>query len=505
LVLIFACLCGLFWFASMRLSVVSDDAFISFRYAKHLVEGKGLVFNEGERVEGYTNFLWTLLMAAGHMLGFQMPLLAQSISILCAALLVIAVGIFSRSCFRDRSLPYCSYIAPTLLAANPLFWEHMRSGLETVFFALLTFLSVATWCRRGKRGVSAYLTGFLLGLAYLTRPEAGLWAAGFIAVDTSWALIKKQKLSDLAPTVAKYVGVFASIVLVHIAWRVSYYGDWLPNTFYAKSVSNWAWGVNHTYSFLLATGFLPTIAAGVGPVVIRKKWAVGMSAIICTVIIYNLRMGGDFIFTGRFLIPLLPMTYIMIQELARSAFSTFGNKAHAGRLGKGLILLCPAGLLVFFLAGAVREWGVAQIWAYECRQSEAFNVWAGKCIRQHTDPTETIAVVSAGRIPYYAERRTIDMLGLNDRHIARYGIIDKSCYVGHQRTDIDYILDRRPEVILVPNKRQASRFAAAEYHMHQNPRFPDLYRRISFECEGLTFRIYVRRDLLSAEHAENAE
>ena len=49
----------------------TDDAFISFRYAENLSEGKGLVFNEGERVEGYSNFLWTLWIAAGLSLGFE--------------------------------------------------------------------------------------------------------------------------------------------------------------------------------------------------------------------------------------------------------------------------------------------------------------------------------------------------------------------------------------------------------------------------------------------------
>ena len=42
---------------------IQDDAFISFRYAKNLIEGNGLVFNVGERVEGYTNFLWTILLS----------------------------------------------------------------------------------------------------------------------------------------------------------------------------------------------------------------------------------------------------------------------------------------------------------------------------------------------------------------------------------------------------------------------------------------------------------
>src|SRR6266850_6494270 len=41
---------------------IQDDAFISFRYADNFVHGRGLVWNEAERVEGYTNFLWTMLI-----------------------------------------------------------------------------------------------------------------------------------------------------------------------------------------------------------------------------------------------------------------------------------------------------------------------------------------------------------------------------------------------------------------------------------------------------------
>ena len=42
-----------------------DDAFITFRYAANLAHGHGLVFNPGERVEGYSNFLWTVLLGIG--------------------------------------------------------------------------------------------------------------------------------------------------------------------------------------------------------------------------------------------------------------------------------------------------------------------------------------------------------------------------------------------------------------------------------------------------------
>jgi arabinofuranosyltransferase len=48
---------------AMQLAWLSDDGFISFRYAQNLAEGRGLVYNAGEYVEGYTNLLWTLALA----------------------------------------------------------------------------------------------------------------------------------------------------------------------------------------------------------------------------------------------------------------------------------------------------------------------------------------------------------------------------------------------------------------------------------------------------------
>src|SRR5436189_992982 len=61
---------------------MDDDAFISFRYAQNLAEGNGLVFNPGERVEGYTNFLWVLLLAAGDVLGAAPDVAAHGWSLL---------------------------------------------------------------------------------------------------------------------------------------------------------------------------------------------------------------------------------------------------------------------------------------------------------------------------------------------------------------------------------------------------------------------------------------
>ena len=72
-VLAFAALCAFFWVTSGWMSEFTDDAFISFRYARHLIDGQGLVYNPGERVEGFSNLLWVLAMAAGYAVGLDMP------------------------------------------------------------------------------------------------------------------------------------------------------------------------------------------------------------------------------------------------------------------------------------------------------------------------------------------------------------------------------------------------------------------------------------------------
>ena len=73
-------------------SWLSDDAFISWRYAQNLVAGNGLVYNPGERVEGYTNFLWTVLLALCQALGLDMEAASVLFAFLATAALTLVVG-----------------------------------------------------------------------------------------------------------------------------------------------------------------------------------------------------------------------------------------------------------------------------------------------------------------------------------------------------------------------------------------------------------------------------
>jgi arabinofuranosyltransferase len=68
-----AALCA--WLAWMAVYQV-DDAFIVYRYAANLARGDGFVFSPGERVEGVTCFLWSLLLAPWAAAGLRLPIVA---------------------------------------------------------------------------------------------------------------------------------------------------------------------------------------------------------------------------------------------------------------------------------------------------------------------------------------------------------------------------------------------------------------------------------------------
>ena len=71
----------------------------------------------------------------------------------------------------------------------------------------------------------------------------------------------------------------------------------------------------------------------------------------------------------------------------------------------------------------------------------------GLALAEYTAPQATIAVHAAGQIPYYSERRTIDLLGLNDPVIAK-GPMTGPFYPGHDKWNYGYsILQLKPDLI----------------------------------------------------------
>src|SRR5438132_1627459 len=125
----------------IALNYVVDDAFITFRYVDNFVHGHGLVYNVGERVEGYTDFLWAMLLSLIAFVSPHVNLLAaaQVLGVGFGAATMILSSRFSRLTARvtGGQQDGFSLIAPALLATSTAFVAWSTGGLETTLYAFL--------------------------------------------------------------------------------------------------------------------------------------------------------------------------------------------------------------------------------------------------------------------------------------------------------------------------------------------------------------------------------
>ena len=293
------------WLASVSW-FLTDDAFISFRYARNLLEGHGLVFNVGERVEGYSNFLWTVELAAiWGVFGVRPEYAAPWLSV---AFTAGTIAVMLWWALRTPALPYrglTAWIALGLVCSSATFavWTS-GGGLETrqfTFFIILAVVSLALY-RRNKWGLLA--ASLSLAAAALTRPEGPLIAA----ICVAWYAI--QSMADagrLRPDwrsidwrgLACLIAPCAIIIAAHFLFRYAYYGEWLPNTYYAKFVRPWyESGFRYLWAAAVETGlYLLLPLAWIG---LRQRWPAhrdGSYALVLLLIsvhlIYVMRNGGD--------------------------------------------------------------------------------------------------------------------------------------------------------------------------------------------------------------------
>jgi arabinofuranosyltransferase len=209
-----------------------DDAFISFRYAKNLASGHGLVFNSGEKVEGYTNFLWTVILAGFSRLGFDIPTVSIILGVSLAAVGLYLTYLLAEVVMTEHRWPKkFAWIAPIIITFYPGYSYWAFSGMEgTLLLCLVTgFLIIAV---KGMDSWLAIILTAVLGvLAATTRWETViLWPIIVLAM-----LFQPGKFSvrNLIKPAALSLMLITGFGIYFLA-RFAYYGELLPNTFYAK-------------------------------------------------------------------------------------------------------------------------------------------------------------------------------------------------------------------------------------------------------------------------------
>ncbi|MEO8843539.1 MAG: hypothetical protein ABI591_09470 [Kofleriaceae bacterium] len=425
----------------------TDDAYISFVYARSLVEGHGLTWF-GAHVEGYTNFLWVLWSAVGLELGANPLVWAWGLSLAAlAATLVITYRIAAL-----RSVPIAGTAAIALLATNFTFLAFGTSGLETMLQTALlagVWLEVEKLRRQPPNLEQVIVTATYASLALWTRLDS----APVLAV---LAIVAAHRLAKTGASVRTWVGA-AMPVLVLVGgwflWKLSFYDSILPNTFYAKAgTGHAAHGAWFVAQFLTAYMLWPLLAGVAVLAIVRRRVASALPlAMVAAQVAYVIAVGGDFM-EFRFFVPILPPLAIALGEFATTA---------APRLPR--VELRVAALIGFTAAFSLRHGltfeGVADHSYDSVPQLATFfnkvrgNDWSklGSSLRVLGETSATIACNGAGAIPFNANLPTVDQLGLTDPWVARHGSRAPESYPrpGHQRyATYDYLKSRAVTFVL---------------------------------------------------------
>jgi arabinofuranosyltransferase len=420
----------------------SDDAYISFRYARNLVEGHGLVFNPGERVEGYTNFLWVMIAALPLALGRDPVAWTRVVGLLATLASLWGVG---RAAGRLTGRPLLAGAAALLLALSPSAAVWAAAGLETPLFAALVLWSVwlvAEALEAGRHPPAP--AAVLLGAAALTRPEGLLVAALVLAATAPLAARRDGVLAWL-----RFAGVVALVVGPWLVWRALYYGDLLPNTFHAKvglsSAQAWR-GFVYGLEFLVECGSWTLAAVGLGLVLLRRRPACRlMLAVVVPYLAYVVVIGGDALPMYRFFVPMLGLLAILLAAGVAAFIARRPGEA-ARPPWVAAVPLAAWALVCVWPAFAGGSYRFVEQDRREVATWRAIGLW----FEGHALPGQSIALVPAGAIPYYSRLPAIDMLGLTDRTVARHAVpAIGSQPAGHERSDAAYVLSRRPTFILL--------------------------------------------------------
>lgn len=419
---------------------VQDDAFISFRYAANLIGGQGLVFNPGDPVEGYTNFLWTLAMAGGMALGVN-PVMLSIIGGMAASAGVALVSWRIAAVLVGPDHPWLALLAPALLLTDTGLALESVQGLESSFFSMLVGLGLLGALRESESPDAPPWSAVALALAALTRPEGAL----------AFGLLFGGRLLLTRSQPGRRAWVGASLVIgtlvAHEALRLGYYGDWVPNTFHAKvggGLTAAQRGLGYLAGFAmshvgLSLGLLLGLAGTLK--LARRRPAAWLPLIlILPWLAYIVTVGGDFKGTWRFVLPLLaPMAALVAAGLAE----LLGTRPRAiAGTALGLLLVQGAMDLPRALPDALDR---ASYRAIDMEQRLAVGHW----LRQNVPGDTLLAIHSAGTIPYASGLPTIDLWGLSDRHIAKAPISDMGAgTAGHEKRDYDYAFGLNPALYI---------------------------------------------------------
>lgn len=426
------CACFLFHAAAQH-DVLVDDAWIFHRYAANWAAGLGLVFNAGERVEGYSSLLWTTMLALGARLAVRPEVLAPLLGLCFGCLtLILASAMTRRLVPRSAWLPVVTPIAVSLSTGLAYF---AVAGMDTPLFAcvlLAAAWSAVRWTEGGRTlplvlGLTALIVVRAEGLAYV----AALLAVLRVAVRGDDARVRAHRL---------LVAWAVVVAALQFGGRWMYYGEWVPAPALSKAILEHAVRETARLHLPLSALVLPILRRGVdyqrhvlvallvpaaALVVARARglrapvaaW-ISMSLVVTNALLIVLA-AGDWMPYQRMGIPVWPFVLLLAGWTCVQAAEWCGLTVTSGRTIAAMVMIVAG---AFRFETAPLQPRLANIVAPAEHGGSLLYRQMGELLAKSDRPV-TVVTNIAGKMPYYAGPRTraIDLMGLTDRWNATHG------------------------------------------------------------------------------------
>ncbi len=411
-----------------------EDAAMLMRYATHVAQGEGIVWNIGEApVDGATDFLFMMGVALGVKAGFAVETVTRGLGLGAHLLTVILIYVALRR----------FYLAPVLIALISALYLAVGPGLylTAAFFGTPVFalLAALTWCaaisvtRRGAKWLPALLFAFCGLIMGLIRPE-GVFLAGLMLLS----IIYKLGWRRSRPAIVTFVLVFTILGGAYFIWRWNYFGYPLPNPFYKKGG-----GLIYTESlreslenvFRLALPFWLTYLLALRSRETTREAIFSLIPIVGFASAFLL-LSNEMNFGARFQYGLLPIILLswwplletLPQDLRLPAWRSFPLRLQ-------VTLLLFGGALLAGVLGYQYQRSKQISYGVDGRFQVAQN------LRAFQERDYTMVTSEAGLLPLYSGWRAVDAWGLNDQWIAHNGAITA-----------EYLERTNPELIVMHAK-----------------------------------------------------
>jgi hypothetical protein len=405
-----------------------------------------------------------------------------------------------------------------MLAVSGPFATWASSGMETNLFTLFIVGSIyyeLNFWLDYKKGSLTFLFLFLL-LASLTRPEG----FGFFLIVIVLHLIKSKNNTRKIPIRQAILATLIFFIIpfaIYFLLRFSYFGYFLPNTYYAKTgggIFQWIRGLAYILyfclHFLLPAVPLLTILLWISTEKLKTKvviqeirlkikndiraYAIFIFLSVCLFYsVYIIYIGGDYMAMYRFFVPILPLIYLLITE-CYNIISTRSSSIIKRNLAFILLIFFILGTIIqstpldkFIFAKSIRQHGQYQGVLFERWHSNRLTVLGKFFDNYKTTPDESIATDAVGAIAYYSGLKAYDYHGLVDPYVAHLEIenLGKG-FPGHEKKDFVYILSKRPTFLMF--NRELTKLQA------QAPVYPDEIKTI-IESDYELVSVWLNDDL----------